>query len=231
LDLSQLRAEASQVTLFDSVRICNETCLHDDTEFWIEHGDFIEKSKRGFGYWIWKYGLMLEALKRLPDCSVILYADGGCALNINGTRRLAEYPLIAQANGGMLLFELGTKEKDYTKRDTGERIFPGADFETWGTQRVGGILTVINCPLTRNFFKEALQIASEENYHFIDDSPSVQPNSISFKDHRHDQSITSLLSKKYGFRAIPDETYPPLRCLKEGYPVMAARRKISVSTQ
>lgn len=225
LDLSQLKAEASQMPSFKSVRICNETCLHD-TQFWTEHSDFIHKNRRGFGYWIWKYALILEALERLPECSSIVYADGGCALNINGAHRLSQYPQIAQASGGLLLFDLGLPEKAYTKRDTGERIFPHVDCERWGTQRVGGILTVINCPLVRKFFKEALQIASEEKYHYLDDSPSIKQENVEFLSHRHDQSITSLLSKKYGFHSIPDETYPQQRCLEAGYPVIAARRKI-----
>ena len=34
-------------------------------------------------------------------------------------------------------------------------------------------------------------------YHNIDDTPSIIPNYPNFKEHRHDQSIFSLLTKKY----------------------------------
>ena len=35
------------------------------------------------------------------------------------------------------------------------------------------------------------------NYHMIDDSPSKKPNLSCFREHRHDQSIFSLLTKKH----------------------------------
>jgi hypothetical protein len=35
------------------------------------------------------------------------------------------------------------------------------------------------------------------NYHMIDDSPSISNNLNYFMRHRHDQSIFSLLTKKY----------------------------------
>jgi hypothetical protein len=35
------------------------------------------------------------------------------------------------------------------------------------------------------------------NYHLIDDTPSKSPNFTEFIEHRHDQSILSLLTKLY----------------------------------
>ena len=35
-------------------------------------------------------------------------------------------------------------------------------------------------------------------YHLLDDSKSVNPNYPGFNEHRHDQSIFSLLTKKHG---------------------------------
>jgi len=169
---------------------------------------------------------MLRTLDRIPDHEAVLYADGGCTLNVNGTARLAEYQKIAEQNGGLLLFELGSSDVEYTKADTGKRILPEISQEDWGKQRVGGIFVAINTNRVRDFFREALMIASERGYHYIDDSPSLTPEHPKFIAHRHDQSITSLLSKKYGFSAIPDETYPPDRCYLLGFPVVASRRQI-----
>ena len=39
------------------------------------------------------------------------------------------------------------------------------------------------------------------------ESISIIPNDSGFIDHRHDQSLFSLLRKKYGTISIPDETY------------------------
>jgi len=231
IDLTELKIEASLVPLFSSVRICDESCLQN-TSFWNKHGNFIQNNPRGYGYWIWKYALVLEAMTHVPENASILYADGGCALNLNGTKRLSEYPKLAKDAGGLLLFELQHSENMYTKRDTGERILPHTKDDRWGKIRAATCFLAVNSKRTRQFFEEALRIASEENYHFIDDSPSSKPESPAFKEHRHDQSIMSMLSKtnKYAFPAIPDETYPKERCLEEGFPVMAVRRKILAVT-
>ena len=47
--------------------------------------------------------------------------------------------------------------------------------------------------MTTEFLTDWYSIAC--NYHFVDDSPSIHPNDPSFREHRHDQSIFSLLIK------------------------------------
>jgi hypothetical protein len=42
------------------------------------------------------------------------------------------------------------------------------------------------------------------DYHNIDDTPSILPNLENFKEHRHDQSIFSLLTKKYNMFSSRD---------------------------
>ena len=51
------------------------------------------------------------------------------------------------------------------------------------------------CPETRNLIKEWYNISCD--YHNIDDTPSISKNYDCFREHRHDQSIYSLLAKKY----------------------------------
>jgi len=52
------------------------------------------------------------------------------------------------------------------------------------------------CKKTRDLVNEWYSVACK--YNLIDDSPSIKPNAEGFKEHRHDQSIFSLLTKKYG---------------------------------
>ena len=59
-----------------------------------------------------------------------------------------------------------------------------------------GTVLMTKCDKILNLFKEFYKIASE-NYNLIDDSPSKIPNNTGFIEHRHDQSIFSLLVKKY----------------------------------
>ena len=50
------------------------------------------------------------------------------------------------------------------------------------------------CEETRNLINEWYNICCD--YHYIDDTPSIIPNHSLYKEHRHDQSILSLLIKK-----------------------------------
>lgn len=54
------------------------------------------------------------------------------------------------------------------------------------------------------FCNEWLRICREENYHFVDDSPSLLTNLPSFREHRHDQAVFSGLAKRIGISTIPD---------------------------
>ena len=44
------------------------------------------------------------------------------------------------------------------------------------------------------------------NYHLLTDSHSINQNDNSFEENPHDQSIFSLLCKKYGIDILPDRT-------------------------
>ena len=59
----------------------------------------------------------------------------------------------------------------------------------------------------RNIIQEIKNISIENDHFYINDNPSHEQNHEEFKDHRHDQSVFSLMSKKYKFYCIPDETY------------------------
>ena len=53
---------------------------------------------------------------------------------------------------------------------------------------------------TLEFVKEWYNLSC--NYHFIDDSPSILKNDDTFKEHRHDQAIFSLLLKTDKYKDI-----------------------------
>lgn len=76
-------------------------------------------------------------------------------------------------------------------------------------------------------FNELYNIISN-NYNLIDDSPSILNNDISFIENRHDQSVFSLLRKKYGTEILNNETYFPESYSKDyinQFPIIAARLK------
>jgi len=58
-----------------------------------------------------------------------------------------------------------------------------------------GALLFLLCDETRNLVNEWYDVACD--YHYIDDTPSISRNLTNFIEHRHDQSVFSLLTKKY----------------------------------
>jgi len=58
-----------------------------------------------------------------------------------------------------------------------------------------GTILLIKNSINMQIMNEWYTIAN--HYHLIDDSPSILPNSVMFREHRHDQSIFSLLIKKH----------------------------------
>ena len=58
-------------------------------------------------------------------------------------------------------------------------------------------------------------------YHLLNDKHSISPNYDEFIEHRHDQSIFSVIRKKFNTYYIKDETYPT--GIKEN-PIWATRK-------
>jgi hypothetical protein len=57
-------------------------------------------------------------------------------------------------------------------------------------------------PNNIDFFNKWFETSIVDNYHLIDDSPSIIKNDKSFKEHRHDQSIFSILINQNQMKKI-----------------------------
>lgn len=225
--LQRCENQAKELEIFSGVYAVDENDLMKNfSEFWGKHRDFILGNNRGFGYWIWKSYLIMELLDNIPKDDVIFYMDSGCQLNPRAMDRFNEYHEYSMEYGG-LAFRLNLPELQWTKSDTYYRVFGELSNDTSQNQCVGGINFFKNTQKTKDLLVEWQQICSENNYHYIDDSPSIKANHQIFKEHRHDQSIFSLLVKKYNdFYVVDDETYwGPNEWTTKGkdYPIWAAR--------
>ena len=165
------------------------------------------KVKRLYGYASWKPEIILDYIGKIPENSILQYSDIGCHFNKNGIHRLKEYINISEKEGILGFqykipnFKLEKKlkfqvyfEKQYTKSDLFkffniELSSPIANSE----QIWSGTMFFKNDLKTKSFLKKWLEIC-EEN-HLIDDSASVNKNHKDFIEHRHDQSIFSILCK------------------------------------
>jgi hypothetical protein len=86
--VNRICQEAKNFDLFDEIYGYTENDLKSDYNFWINHGDFIERNRRGYGYWIWKPYLIKKKLNELNNGDFLIYADCGCEINKNGKKKI-----------------------------------------------------------------------------------------------------------------------------------------------
>ena len=229
--LRRLEAEALQSGAFSSVNAYTPMDLRAEIpDFWSEHRGFLEANSRGFGYWIWKPAIVAKALSSLsPSETGVVYLDAGCSLNLNNLtsrNRLHFYEEMTIQNGGVF-FQLGdgNTHARYTKRQTlaalnGERFLDSnlfaatAFFVNRRSEQV-------------DFVNEWLRNLLQDEYSLVKDSAPSDTESQEFVEHRHDQSILSLMLERASFSKLGDETYFSPNWKEDGksYPIWATRNK------
>jgi len=164
------------------------------------------KERRGYGFWVWKPEIILDALINMPNGSILQYSDLGCHINSAGLEKLKEYQsLCSQKN--MITFqyyEPKNKQTDliypnylehkYTKSDL--MNFFNLNYESIhmnSPQIISGSFFIKKNAENIEFIKNWLKIF--DNMSLIDNSSSVTKNHKEFIEHRHDQSALSLLCK------------------------------------
>lgn len=206
--------------VFKDIFCWNEDDLDDD--FWNKHRHFILTSPRGFGYYIWKPQVVLQALRKIPEQAILLFADAGCQLNPEGIHRLSEYvDMVRQHPSGILGFNTTFPIKEWTKVNTLQYLHV-TELEKELPQHLGGVHLMRNCEAVRRFVENWLILC--ENYDILDDRRCEYKNPPCFKDHRHDQSIFSILFHRYNCLSISDETWwEPNWDANKKYPIHAKR--------
>lgn len=174
----------------------------DDLEqgFYESNAGILNQS-RGAGYWLWKPYLIYQTLQILNRGDFLFYCDSGSYF-INPIDPMIE---IAEASGqDILVFELEHIEKVWTKRDAFVLMDCDRPEYTDSKQRLASFCLFRKSRFTMTFAGEYLSYAQDERVLTDLDNRCGYPNYPEFKDHRHDQSILSLLSKRHGIKAFRD---------------------------
>jgi hypothetical protein len=217
--LNRIENQALNMDVFDKIFIYDETKL--DVEFRQLLNSKLVFGSRGYGYWCWKPQIILQTLLSVQEGDVIQYTDSGCHLNLNGRLRLLEYFDIAKkSESGILSFrsknnwELKEGEKNYENL---EYKYNKADLLAFfgvldnpdilnSVQYEAGIIFIRKDNNTIRFIQDWINVFIN-NFNLIDDSPSLRKNLDGFLDHRHDQSIYSLMCKLNGVSELYSTEY------------------------
>lgn len=171
-----------------------------DEEFY-KKNEHIFALKRGFGYWIWKPYVINKTLKNANYGDYVVYVDAGAAY-VNKISYLID--IMKRDNLDVMCFCIDQMEREWDKRDI--LIYMDADNDQIldSNQICGGYIiakkTTHSCALLNKY----LELAQDER--LITDMPNTMgvDNYPEFKEHRHDQSIWSLLCKKEGILPYRD---------------------------
>ena len=190
--------------LISTAKMCEEVDRVHAFSPWDIDKEFRQQNKkilkryRGAGYWLWKPYFIQKVLRTMEDNEYLLYLDAGSRI-IDSIRPLID--LFAN-NKPIICFELSYPEKHWTKRDCFIALNCDSPLYADTNQRVACFHLWKKCAASLDFVDEWLRFAVQRP--LINDSPSKVPNYPGFIEHRHDQSIFSLLSKKYELEAFRD---------------------------
>lgn len=189
--------------VFCSVDVFSPSDLSD--EFRQSRSRLICRHKRGHGLWCWKPEVILRKLCLMRPDDWLCYLDAGCSLNIEGRNRFSEYlDIAADSPVPWLAFSLTHPVGAYTKRDLLRAL--GADTGEMRKRAmlVAGVHFVRAAEVTIGLASRWQELMGCER--LIDDSQSADEHP-GFIEHRHDQSVFSLLAIEQGVTTLPDETY------------------------
>jgi len=184
---------------------------------------------KGGGYWLWKFDIILNRLKQMKDGDFLVYLDAGCTINPQARKRFDEYIQMVEDSKtcNFLSFQIGTPERYWTTKQLFSyfSLDLDSDFAMSG-QFVAGVLIMQKCSKVIEIFEQCTDLLGYDASLATDAYNSKGTQHKDFIDHRHDQSILSLVRKMEGNSiVIPDETwFPNFECEKaQAVPFWATR--------
>jgi len=179
-----------------------------DNDFKSKYSNILN-SKRGGGYWIWKPYIILDMFNKMSDGDYLIYMDSGAKL----VKDPSEFMEMIDERG-ILAFSMVHKQYKWTKGDCFYYINKeNKELYKDENQLQGTYIFFRKCDYSVSFVKKWLEYCTMDG--LITDEPNKSMNNFDgFIDHRHDQSIFSLLSYNCGIKSIPQiDQY----CVEHGY--------------
>lgn len=152
---------------------------------------------KGGGYWLWKPYFLKKYLAELNENDWLVYMDSGMFLYKDITNLLRK---LDKQDQDVFGFELPLLERQWTKRAVYDRF--GLDPDKDDTNQIMATAVIIKkSKRSVGFVEDYLKYCLETD--LLDDSLNSD-QCADFIEHRHDQSIFSMLYKVYGFKACQD---------------------------
>lgn len=205
--LNRIKLQAENSGFFDKIIVYTEKDFDQD---FLEKYKNLMENNTGYGFWIWKSYFVKKTFDIMNNGDILVYADAGCSIikTIESIKKFKVYiNLVKSHSTGSLGFQMAIPEELYTK----SAIFKALDCDSDNNRKSGQVMATIfflckcqtSINLVNDFYKYSQQIE------LINNEYNKETEIPEFKAPRNDQSIFSLLRKKYGSLLIPDTTWFP----------------------
>ena len=179
-----------------------------DSHFYENNKEILD-CPRGAGYWIWKYYFQDKILSTMTEDDILMYADSG-----SNFIRTAEplFDAVRADEKGIIAFMTSDRpdyhmERKWTKREVfthfGVDDLPSEkQTAVKNTPQVQATFRIMRgTEFAKQFTKKCLEHACIK--YLVDDTLSV-PQEDGFVEHRHDQSVWSLMCKLHDVTCMND---------------------------
>ena len=222
----RLKQQAESLNIFDKMFFYSENDL--DKSFRKNFGLLMRPYSRGYGYWCWKPQVILQTLELMDDGDLLLYMDVGSHLNLNGKVRLMHYfELVKESSSGIFAFRSPQHiDKKYSKYDVFKYFgVENDDYYICTTQIEATHIFIRKCDKSVEFVKDWLKVLYDD-YAVFTDLPSKTIEYAEFERNTGDQSVFSILAKKYNIDTLStDETWSTDWSTLDKFPLLAKRDK------
>lgn len=224
------RKEVESFGIFDQILTYDENDLKP--EFKRKFGRYLHPYSRGYGYWGWKPLIIKQTLDKINQGDILLYTDLGCSFNLQGIHRMNEYlEIVNNSESGILgvraqeissdgRYEVEFYDYQWTKGDVFDFFGVRDDqFYTHTKQFEATIVFLKKNASSMAFINEWVDVVYN-HFDLLTDRRSKSSNFDGFVENRHDQSIFSILAKKYKADSISRNEISPNQCDKDGWNIM-----------
>ncbi|MDB9826714.1 hypothetical protein OAC14_00065 [Candidatus Pelagibacter sp.] len=205
--------QAQKINLYKKIKIYSVDDLRDKEKKFLNQ--LLKKGKiRGYGYWFWKPLIIKHFLLSLKEDEILNYVDVGSHINLDGYNRLNYYiNLVKKSKKGILAFQFNKlKKKFFIFPKRYEYMYTKSDlldyFKVLNNKKIthtpqyeSGCIFLKKNKYTLRLLDEWAKVY-KDNFSLADDSKSRIKNLKGFIENRHDQSIFSILCKKYKVKTL-----------------------------
>ena len=184
-----------------------------------------EKNSIGFAFWAWKPIIILHILEKIPESSILLYADVGCNLEKNDIywqrflERVNKYNLITANSVGFGVKTYGDQEQTWTKPEI-FNLLKLEKIHQWSSQYQATWIAIKKNNTNLEIIRSWIEYCAKDNFYLVRPESEFLSADSNFISNRADQSVFSCLLKSSSIN--------PIEANSEDMEIIKAARNLSI---